>query len=63
MFEGFTYTDYLLICVLWFQVANILVAVWPRLSRSRSHGEVSQKPSVKAKDRYEELFGGEKENA
>jgi len=65
MFEGFTYTDYLLICVLWFQAANILVALWPKLSRLRGHGEVRQKQDrgVKVKDRYEELFGGDKANA
>lgn len=65
MFEGFTYTDWLLICVLWFQIANILVALWPKLSRLRGHGEgkVTQVRGVKRKDRYEELFGGDKANA
>jgi len=62
MFEAFTYTDWLLISVLWFQVANILVALWPRLSRLRHHGEVEVRAQerAKGKDAYEALFGEEK---
>ena len=54
-------TDWLLVAVLWFQVANILVALWPKLSRLRHHSEPESKTSAKGKDAYEALFGGEKE--
>lgn len=56
MFEEFTYTDWLLIVVLWFQVAIVLSLWWPRLSRVRFHGRVEEKASVKDKDAYEKLL-------
>jgi hypothetical protein len=61
MLEGFTYTDWLLITVLWFQVANLLFQLWPKLSRLRHHGEVEVRAQerAKGKDAYETLFGGE----
>jgi hypothetical protein len=58
MFEVFTYTDWLLIVVLWFQVAIVLSLWWPRLSRLRHHGDVETRMQKrKASDPYEELFG------
>lgn len=61
MFEDLTYTDWLLIAVLWFQTVNLLVQVWPKLSRSRHHGDAESKKNAKGKDAYEKLFGGETE--
>jgi hypothetical protein len=52
-------TDWLLIVVLWFQVANLLFQLWPKLMQLRHHGEAESKTSVKGKDAYETLFGGE----
>ena len=60
MFESFTYTDWLLICVLWFQVANLLVALAPRLTRLFHRGKAEVKEGVKGKDAYEKFMGEEK---
>jgi hypothetical protein len=61
LFENFTYTDWLLICVLWFQVATLLHALWPKLSRFKLIRKVpkvrGRKAKAKGKDAYEELFG------
>jgi hypothetical protein len=62
VFESFTYTDWLLIVVLWFQVAIVLSLWWPRLSRLRHHGIGEEKVVLKGKDAYEKLLekdGGE----
>jgi len=69
MFEGFTYTDWLLIVVLWFQIAIVLSLWWPRLSRLRHRNGIpseitdaySKDRKAAKKDAYETLFGGEKE--
>lgn len=65
MIESFTYTDWLLIMVLWFQVANLLVALWPKLMRLRCHGvsEAKAQEKAKGKDAYETLFGNDGEKA
>ena len=60
MFEGFTYTDWLLICVLWFQVANLLFQLWPKLMRLRFHGKAETKGKADDQDAYETFLGGEK---
>ena len=57
MFEGLTYTDWLLFCVLYFQAFILLSLWWPRLSRLRFHGKPEQKDDVKGKDAYEKMFG------
>jgi hypothetical protein len=57
MFEFLTFTDWLVICVLWFQLAIVLSLWWPRLSRLRSHGVAEEKPVLKSKDAYEKMFG------
>jgi len=59
MLEGLSYTDWLLITVLWFQIANLLFQLWPKLVRLRLHGKTESKVKADGKDAYEEMFGGE----
>ena len=37
MLEGLSYTDWLLIAVLWFQIANLLFQLWPKLMQYLPH--------------------------
>ena len=43
MLEGLSYTDWLLITVLWFQIANLLVQLWPKLMRLKHHNMVESR--------------------
>ncbi len=64
-----SYTDLLLVCVLWFQVANLLLQLWPKLMHVlqllRGHGKIESKEEQQKTatlDSYEEWLkshGGE----